>query len=1062
MAEVVEEVERPPGGESQLAPVEPAPTASTEDTKRRSGAARRSGVNPETGQFNEAIDLMPPSTSVINHLDNVLKGQFGEMDELALAEEASNRPTTPGSKPGDSQETKISPEANQVEGTLSGAPKKPRFSAVNDELQQSASSTMCTRIVENKFFTMFFMFLTFYALFVPDLDLLLGNKTSKLVFGIISSLVVLAFIVEVVCQCIARKKYFLRAYFWLDCVALISLLPDTWLVQHMFTSNAFVAGRSSRLTRLIRVASRSSKATRLNRLTRIVRVAALMPRVGSLLGRRIKDDDTDKVLEKKLRRVFMFLDEDMDGLIPRSAVMSCSRKMKQEKEPETAGKKLWKVATITNVFSKKKLDASSSIANSSPTSQRSIATSDKADEEYRSESQATESATPGRKKTGDFSESGDSAAKTLKSGQSGPIEVGSSKRRLGDRLMTTISATVNKAKVERGATGTSGSWVDKDDEFPIADDTDMVTFEEFRKMMMEDEIVCSKLRRACQQQLRQGNNMKNLTSRHSEYIAVKVALGVLLLLFVLGWVEPDVQDLSAERGLNHITELVKLKYANDTGQIPPLIHGQVQVWTNGVGINPEKREVLYLDLQKKVYCNEISGGTKCENFGGNYNWTLRTSWKAVEDMVADSDYRRADMQPFIIPDISTDGMEDDELQEKIESVCVLMVRGSTQWEAVMSIMTTILVIIIILSGIILLTKDLTFLSRNLLKPLRELADDMESIAQLQLAGVSSTEDSIIEEGTSEVRLIRRTFENMKKAIKSWGKYVPWPVVQLLLRANVEANLEVNEIEVTIFFSDIASFTTIVESMPPESSLLLLSRYFNDMSKVIDDHGGVVLEFIGDAILCIYGAPLINNDHPTAAVKAALRMLASLRRMNEWSVMRELPEVKIRCGVHTGRVLVGNMGFHSRMKYGIVGEDAHIPSRLEEINKTYGTNMMISNATWSRLPPNVFITRPADYVHLRQTPGCSSEPIHVVMDREKKHGKTHPMWGPCAVHIEAMDLYRSGQFRSAAEKFQSVGRMIKDITDNEDEASALMLKRCNSYIEQPPSAEWDGVWDRGGT
>merc|ERR1712066_873274 len=101
---------------------------------------------------------------------------------------------------------------------------------------------------------------------------------------------------------------------------------------------------------------------------------------------------------------------------------------------------------------------------------------------------------------------------------------------------------------------------------------------------------------------------------------------------------------------------------------------------------------------------------------------------------------------------------------------------------------------------------------------------------------------------------------MKKAIKSWGKYVPWPVVQILLHTGVDASHGVKEKEVSVFFSDIASLTTIVETLPPESSLLLLSRYFNDMSKVIDDHGGVVLEFIGDAILCIYGAPLINPDH----------------------------------------------------------------------------------------------------------------------------------------------------------------------------------------------------------
>jgi len=547
---------------------------------------------------------------------------------------------------------------------------------------------------------------------------------------------------------------------------------------------------------------------------------------------------------------------------------------------------------------------------------------------------------------------------------------------------------------------------------------------------------------------------------------VKVALGVLVLLFTLGLVEPDVQDLSAERGLSHITDVATLKFTHHTieDSIPRLIHDQVAVWTRGVGVDPDKRTVLYLDLDKKVYCNEfVVGGRDCEPDSMSFiNWTLRTSIKQIDKEVENSDYRLIDLLPVRVPDLSdNDDISDEQLEEETLSIAVLYVRGDSQQEAVMSILTTILVIIIILSGIVLLTKDLTFLSRNLLKPLRELADDMESIAQLQLAGVSSTEDTVVEEGTSEVRLIRRTFENMKKAIKSWGKYVPWPVVQLLLRANVEANLEVNEVEVSIFFSDIASFTTIVENLPPESSLLLLSRYFNDMSKVIDDHGGVVLEFIGDAILCIYGAPLMNPDHPTAAVKSSLRMLTALRRMNDWSVARKLPEVKIRCGVHTGRVLVGNMGFHSRMKYGIVGEDAHIPGRLEEINKTYGTSLMISQATWNKLDTAaLFITRPIDYVNLRQTPGASTELIFQVMERERKANKSHVLWQPARLHSEGVELYRTCDFKVALEKFTKVGQLIKDFNGEEDVASQLMATRCASYIDQPPPSSWDGAWDRG--
>merc|ERR1712007_285155 len=104
-----------------------------------------------------------------------------------------------------------------------------------------------------------------------------------------------------------------------------------------------------------------------------------------------------------------------------------------------------------------------------------------------------------------------------------------------------------------------------------------------------------------------------------------------------------------------------------------------------------------------------------------------------------------------------------------------------------------------------------------------------------------------------------------------------------------------------------------------------------MSKIIDNFGGIVLEFIGDAIMAIYGAPVRNDQHPTAAVKAAVRMMDSLRLMNIWFRERDLPEVSVRCGIHTGRVLVGNMGFRSRKKYGVVGEDSEIPGKLEEIN-----------------------------------------------------------------------------------------------------------------------------------
>jgi len=377
-----------------------------------------------------------------------------------------------------------------------------------------------------------------------------------------------------------------------------------------------------------------------------------------------------------------------------------------------------------------------------------------------------------------------------------------------------------------------------------------------------------------------------------------------------------------------------------------------------------------------------------------------------------------------------------------------------------------------LVGIALLTQDLNMMSSSLLQPLGDLADDMESLVQLQLAGAEEVlhhdpSKSSLELGKKkrrapdEIQRIRSTFEKMKKAIRSWGKYVPWPVVQTLLRANVEADLDVEWVDTSTYFSDIAGFTGIVESLSPEMSLRLLNRYFNDMTKIIDEHGGVVIEFIGDAILCIYGTPLENPEHPSGAVKAAMKMLEGVRRINTWSARQDhpLPEVSIRCGLHSGNVMVGNMGFKQRIKYGVVGEAAQIPSRLEELNKTYSTSCLISNHTYTRLWPELFVTRPVDITRLTRVPGSEPEHIHEVMACTKR-GKDHPLFIACAQHTLGMDLYAKKHWAKAIDKFEKAKEMIMAFYDEaeKDGPTELLIKRCRYYMDKPPAEPWDGVWD----
>jgi len=591
----------------------------------------------------------------------------------------------------------------------------------------------------------------------------------------------------------------------------------------------------------------------------------------------------------------------------------------------------------------------------------------------------------------------------------------------------------------------------------------LMDYQLFKTCLMGDDIVSMGMLRSCKSQIRSSNNMQNLTAKNSEYIGVKVAVCVLLLLLLLTWVELVGEDYSQAFGLASIDRLTRHRFPNLTfGEpIPDLIGKHVRIWSQKDYEDTwgTPRTIMYLDLNYNPFCNEIEGSPCFLSNTSSGVWgPRRKSLEMLDEMTKRYKRRWQDLVWIRYPPFWDADFTLLELESRVTSLALIDLRAANREEGIQSVVMILVVIFIIMAGIIMLTKDLTFLSKNLLNPLVELADEMQSITRLQLAGVSSSaEDVQLATGTSEVRITRRTFENLKKAIKSWGKYVPWPVVQLLLRTDAEASIDVQEKEVTIFFSDIASFTTIVEGLPPEQSLLLLSRYFHDMSKIIDEYGGIVLEFIGDAIMSIYGAPVPNPDHATAGVEAAVRMLAALRTMNEWFVARNLPQVAIRCGVHTGMVLVGNMGFESRMKYGAVGETSNVPAHLEEMNKNYETEMLISEATYSRIQRESFIIRPVDFLVL--CVGARPEHVYNVMGRRSKDPHLAKKCQGASLHAEGMELYLARDFQEAIKKFEQGGDLFQEAFGQPDYPSNLMLKRCRSYAENPPPPTWDGVWDR---
>ena len=179
-------------------------------------------------------------------------------------------------------------------------------------------------------------------------------------------------------------------------------------------------------------------------------------------------------------------------------------------------------------------------------------------------------------------------------------------------------------------------------------------------------------------------------------------------------------------------------------------------------------------------------------------------------------------------------------------------------------------------------------------------------------------------------------------------YVSPAVIEQIIRDPRALALGGERRELSIFFSDVAGFTTISEQLPAEQLAQLLTRLLSAMSDVIQARGGTVDKYVGDAIVAFWNAPLNQSDHALSAVQAALDCQEKLRAMNS-AFKRDFGlELRLRIGIHTGMVSVGNFGSHDRFNYTVVGDTANLASRLEGANKAFGTNVLISESTHAAL------------------------------------------------------------------------------------------------------------------
>jgi adenylate cyclase len=193
--------------------------------------------------------------------------------------------------------------------------------------------------------------------------------------------------------------------------------------------------------------------------------------------------------------------------------------------------------------------------------------------------------------------------------------------------------------------------------------------------------------------------------------------------------------------------------------------------------------------------------------------------------------------------------------------------------------------------------------------------------------------------------VRRMFVDLRRS-ENLARFLPRQVARRILAEGGSA-LRPAQREVTILFSDIRDFTSLSERMEPAAVLALLDEYFGHMTRIVKGHDGMVNKFIGDGMLAVWGAPDAQADHAQRALRAALDMRRAMEELNRSWRASGRPELRIGVGVHTGTVAAGMLGGADQAEYTVIGDAVNLASRIEGLTKKLGTDILASEATWSR-------------------------------------------------------------------------------------------------------------------
>ena len=390
-----------------------------------------------------------------------------------------------------------------------------------------------------------------------------------------------------------------------------------------------------------------------------------------------------------------------------------------------------------------------------------------------------------------------------------------------------------------------------------------------------------------------------------------------------------------------------------------------------------------------------------------------------------------------------------ELRSDIQSFSLASLQEAEQHEGRIVWLSIVITLGAALSGLLFAS----LAASGLVRPIRRLLDGTQAVEngklETELPVTTRDEIGMLTEAFNHMVLQLRVKERIKD---TFGKYIDPRIVEELIRSDAPVSKAEKRV-VTVFFSDIAGFTSISEGMTPAGIVNLLNRYFTLMAQPITRRGGIIDKYIGDAIMAFWGPPFVGeSEHARLACFAALDQLPMLgefhKEMPELTGFRKgLPQIRFRIGIATGEVVVGNIGSEHIRSYTVMGDTVNLGSRLEGVNKHYGTTMMISEET-QKMAADAIETRELDSIRVVG----KSEPVRIYELLGRKGEVEGKILETRDRFEKGLAAYRNRDWEQARTCFEACRTLVPD-----DAPSQVFLERLTSLRENPPGLDWDGVW-----